>query len=180
MQNFIPKGKAWEGANTLRLVKFLNEFWIAIAGVNTFRYKRNQFIDSAEKSAVDDYFNDINYNPRIFSSEIDNKLDVLRLYSQKKRWITESDWMEIANKLGFEVTIIRGEEVFDNPDLVSPEPPPATEKASRYILYIRVKGINEDGFPYSLPFTFGGGASSANLIDLYRSILDVNIEMRIF
>ena len=180
--DFIPKGKAWGGANTTRLIHAVNVFWEEAAGFNLFRFKRNQNYSSAEKNSLDDFFNDLNYNPRIFSSEIENKLIVIDLFNQPKRWITTADWVEIANRLSFDIEIVTGDNAFNNPGLISPTPPPLSERNGRYILFIKLIPQLEpsEGFTYIFDFTFLGEINSGNLLDLYRNILNNNVELRTF
>lgn len=180
--NFIPKGKAWEGKNLTRLCKVINDFWILTAGLNTFRYQRNQFVKTADSKTIDDYFNTINNSPRIFSSALMDKKVVISLFKEKRKFVTVKDWQEIATKLRFALTIYLGTEVFHNPELVAPTPPPTSERNGKYIIYIKID-YNKDDYetlPYAFDFRFPKLINPSNLFDIFRVILNNNVELRSF
>ena len=181
-RDLLPKGLAWRGENTQRLVKATNDWWNEAVGQTVYKAYLAQDIDTAPDEVVDDYFDDINYSLQIFTGEVENKRPIVKLFLEKRRWLSEDDYIEIGERLGFTVDIVRGIDAFADPSLVAPTPAPLTEENAKFIVYLSIEGAqsSDQGFDYVFDFTFGGEISTGNLIDLYRTIAPLNVELRTF
>lgn len=179
--SLLPKGKAWCGENTRRFFDFILDFYKESLGKSISQEVDNYFLSSADNNAKELYFRDFNLRTQAVSFFDGDKTAFLSIALQKKRYVTIGDWEEIASTLGMSVEVVRGEEAFNDPSLVAPVAPPTTIDNAQHMLYIRITDESSaDNFPYEFPILFGKNISPSDLFNVYRKILDTNIELRIF